>query len=267
MRPSDPHGNQMDHTGIDDAQTAERYVQGRLSEEERLRFEEHLLDCRRCLDSIEAVEGLRGGLKEVSAAEIPVTSESNVTPFRARTRPARSFLTFLAAACVPLGILSLVFYAQTRGMRRELDDSKRLLEQSQSRQAELSSALDQERANRGRASEKALSLRTAPVFVLNLTRGAHAEPQNHVALSDAAGWVTLVFDRPEVPDAAGYRVRVSTSDGRSIGEAAASVTSGGLLSVSLPSERLVPGDYVLTVERLDGGRPLATYSFRAEAKR
>ena len=44
MRPSDPHQTRMDHSGIDDSQTAERYALGRLPEEERQRFEEHLLE-------------------------------------------------------------------------------------------------------------------------------------------------------------------------------------------------------------------------------
>jgi hypothetical protein len=47
-----------------------------------------------------------------------------------------------------------------------------------------------------------------------------------------------------------------------------SVSSGGLLSVSIPSERLTSGDYVLTVEGLSGQRErLATYRFRAAATR
>jgi Putative zinc-finger len=259
----------MDHTGIDDQQTAERYVLGRLSEEERLRFEEHFLDCPRCLESIEAAEGLRAALKEVSSSEHPAAlPETNVAQFRRPARTSRPFLTFLAAACVPLGILSLFFYAQTRGVRRELDDSRRLLEQSQRSQTELQDELRRESAERGRASEQNRSFRTAPVFLLNLTRGTEpAEPQNHVVLPDAPGWVTLVFDRPDARDATGYRVRVATSDGRSIGDAAASTTSGGLLSVSIPSEQLASGDYVLTVERPDGTRTLATYRFRAAAKR
>jgi hypothetical protein len=144
------------------------------------------------------------------------------------------------------------------------------VEQSQRRQTELQDELRRESAERGRASEENRSFRTAPVFLLNLTRGASpAEPQNHVVLPDTPGWVTLVFDRPDGRDAAGYRVRVSTSDGRSIGDAAASTTTGGLLSISIPSERLASGDYVLTVEGLGGGRSeaLATYRFRAAAKR
>src|SRR5262245_4024538 len=260
----------MDHSGIDDQLTAERYVLGRLSEEERHRFEEHFLDCPRCLDSIEAAEGLRDGLQEVGVAESPAPA-SNVAPFRRERRPARPFLTFLAAACVPLAILSGLFYAQTRGARRELEDSRRLLDQSQHRQSELQDALQREAAARRLDPEQDRGLRTAPVFMLNLTRGAAtAEPQNHIALPETPGRVPLVLDRPDHREAGSYRVRISSSDGRSIGEAAASATSEGLLSVSLPSEQLAAGDYVLTVEGvgLEGGqaRPLATYRFRA-AKR
>ena len=260
----------MDHTGIDDQQTAERYVLGRLPEEERLRFEEHFLDCPRCLESIEAAEGLRAALKAVPSSELPAARpETNVAQFRRPARISRPFLTFLAAACVALGILSLFFFAQSQTARRELDDSRRLLDQSQRRQGELQSQLQRESTERGRAADENRSLRTAPVFLLNLTRGsASAEPQNHVAVPDASGWVTLVFDRPDARDSAGYRVRVTAADGRAIGEAPASVGSGGLLSVSIPSERLTSGDYTLTVESVSGRpEPLATYRFRASPKR
>jgi hypothetical protein len=105
--------------------------------------------------------------------------------------------------------------------------------------------------------------------MLNLTRSASTEPEDRVVLPEAPGWVTLIFDRPERRGIRDYRVRVSSADGRPIGEASpASATSPGLLSVSLPSERLPAGDYILDLEGLSGDQPLplARYRFRAVGK-
>jgi hypothetical protein len=255
----------MDHTGIDDALTAEHYVLGRLTEEERQSFEEHFLDCPRCLEAVEAAEGLRDGLKGIAPA-VSAPAEGNVAPFRPRERKTRPVVTLLAAACVGLAFLSALFFRQTRAAREELTGSRQLLQQTQRRQAELEGTLGREREERARAAE---SLRAAPVFMLNLTRGASPEPEDHIVLPEAPGWVTLIFDRPERRGVQDYRVRVSSADGRPVGEAAAArTTEGGLLAVSLPSGRLAAGDYVLEVEGLAAGRalPLARYRFRAVGK-
>jgi Putative zinc-finger len=265
MPPPDTHRARMDHTGIDDDLTAERYVLGKLTEEERHRFEEHFLDCPRCLEAIEAAEGLRDGLKTASPA-VSAPSHAHVTPFRPREGGTRPLVSLLAAACIALGISSALFFAQTRAARQELAGSKQLLQQSQRRQAELEGALGRERAEQARAAE---SLKAAPVFMLNLTRSASTEPEDRVVLPEAPGWVTLIFDRPERRGVRDYRVRVSSADGRPIGEAApARAAEGGLLAVSLPSDRLPAGDYVLEVEGLAGDQPvpLARYRFRAVGK-
>jgi hypothetical protein len=272
MGPPDAHWKRMDHTRIDDDQTAERYVMGRLSEEEHRLFEEHFIDCPRCLEAIDSIKGFRDALRDVSAAGVPAAREPNVTKFRRSERRARPFVFLLAAACVSLGILSALFFTQTRAAREELAGSRQLLQETQKRQSELEGELGRERAEGARvAAHAAESLKAAPVFMLNLTRSASSDegPEDRVVLPEEPGWVTLVFDRPERREVREYRVRISATDGRPIGEAApARAASGGLLAVSLSSERLPAGDYVLEVEGVSGGEvmPLARYRFRAVAK-
>jgi methionine-rich copper-binding protein CopC len=174
----------------------------------------------------------------------------------------------LAAACVGLAFLSALFFTQARAAREELAGSRQLLQQSRGRQAELEGELGRERAKRSPVAE---SLRAAPVFMLNLTRSSatSAEPEDRVVLPESPGWVTLIFDRPVGLGVQDYRVRITSADGRLVGEAAPARTAeGGMFAVSLPSERLPAGDYVLEVERVaaDEAAPLARYRFRAVAE-
>jgi CopC domain len=266
MQPPDSHRKRMDHNEIDDALTAERYVLGRLTEQERHSFEEHFLDCPRCLEAIEAAEWMREGLKSPSAvASAP--SVEYVAPFRPRERRIRPFMTLLAAACVGLAFLSALFFTQTRAAREELAGSRQLLQQTQRRQAELEGEIGREREERARVVE---TMKAAPVFMLNLTRSTSVEPEDRVVLPESPGWVTLIFDRPVGLGVHDYRVRVTSADGRLVGEAAPARTAeGGMFAVSLPAERLPAGDYVLEVERVSAGEaaPLARYRFRAVGKR
>jgi hypothetical protein len=57
----------MEHSYIEEQNIDSRYLFGDLSLEERMRFEEHFIDCRYCLDRLKAVEGLRAGLRTVAA--------------------------------------------------------------------------------------------------------------------------------------------------------------------------------------------------------
>ena len=268
MRPPDPHQTRMDHTGIDDEQTAERYALGRLPETERQSFEEHLLDCPRCLDAVESAEGIRDGLGNLSAGPAAAHPESSVVAFAPRRPLARPLVTLLAAACVPLAVLSGLFFSQTRAARRDLEDSRTLLQQSERRRAEVEGELGRERSERARSADALASLRAAPLFLLETTRGAAAETENRLVLPDSGEWVTLAFDRPP-GDARDHRVRIAHADGKPVGDASPTgAASGRLLAVSLPAASLTPGDYVVTVERpgADRTETLATYRFRASRK-
>ncbi|MCG8458318.1 MAG: hypothetical protein MI919_18735, partial [Holophagales bacterium] len=59
----------MNHSQIESENVVERYLIGRLSAEQRARFEEHYLDCRQCLDQLELGRRLHRGLKLVAAED------------------------------------------------------------------------------------------------------------------------------------------------------------------------------------------------------
>jgi anti-sigma factor RsiW len=56
----------MEHSYIEDHNIAERYLSGKLSPEERMRFEEHFVDCTHCLDRLEPTDDLRDGRSSIS---------------------------------------------------------------------------------------------------------------------------------------------------------------------------------------------------------
>lgn len=240
----------MEHPGIDEDLLADRYVAGKLSAEERDRFEEHFFDCAACLEAIEVIHRFRNDLKEVGPSEPPAPLPSSFP----RTA------TFLLAASLAAAVFSaLYFYREERGARRELQAARRTSER----------AVPGDRA--GQEPDAARALRAAPlaasVFTLNLTRGAGSpEPDNRVSLGASPHWLVLLFDQPNDDAAGTYRVILKTADGKPLGASVdASATSSGLLAAGFRSDVLAPGDYALTVESTAPGRPepLATYRFRA----
>ena len=59
----------MDHTYIAEQDVAGRYVSGALPSDERSRFEEHFIDCPRCLDALEEINRFQQALQTVAAAK------------------------------------------------------------------------------------------------------------------------------------------------------------------------------------------------------
>ncbi|MFY9551559.1 MAG: zf-HC2 domain-containing protein [Thermoanaerobaculia bacterium] len=254
----------MDHALIDENQVADRYLMGKLAEDERCRFEDHLVGCPRCLDALEALEGLRDGLKELPAVETAQVPDSVALPPQSLPGSGRPMIAFLAAACLLLGILvSAFFYRELRRTRQELADARKLSSQSQRSEAELRQVLE-----RGRTVAAPLA---ASVFSLNLTRGVpSSEPENRVLLGKSSGWVVLAFDRPDLPGFSSYQVRLSGADGHPVGNTVKlEATTGETLAVSLPASLLTPGDYALTVEGLGPAavEPLAVYRFRVVSRK
>jgi hypothetical protein len=237
----------MEHPSIDEAVVPERYVAGKLSPEERDRFEEHFFDCAKCLEAVELVRRFGEDLRELPAAAF--------SPPRART--GFSGATILLAASFLAAVSAAVyFYRSSRDARRELDALHR----------PPPAAAPRERPTA--ASEASRTLASAPlaasVFTLNLTRGASAEPENRVSVGGSEHWMVLLFDEPDVPGP--YRVMLARSDGTTVaGPLDAGAASDGVLAASFPSSLLPPGNYALIVGKGALAPPdrLATYRFRA----
>lgn len=59
----------MDHHYIEEQNIPDRYLLGKLSVEERERFEEHFINCRECLDRLEMTEDFLNALRVVAVED------------------------------------------------------------------------------------------------------------------------------------------------------------------------------------------------------
>ncbi len=246
---------EMDHESIQGNQVPDRYLMGKLSVEERLRFEEHFVDCPICLEHLDSLEGLRTGLGELSPPGIPAARPRRPGLVRLiREHPAAALL---AAACLAVAILPpALFLGELRRTKGELESVRRISEGARRGSAAPT-----------RAREASVVPLAASVFTLDLTRGAGTgEPDNRIVLGDSREWIILLIDRPGLPRFESYRARISTADRHAVGNALdASKASDEMLAVALPPGLLSQDSYVLTLEGLGVGpaRDLAAFRFRA----
>src|SRR5882724_95756 len=114
----------MKHSQTQEGNIADRYVMGALSEEEQSSFEEHLIDCRECLDRVETAERFRRGLKAVVAenAELnPVLARTGLLAWLAHRRHWQQRVLFAGVVLLLVSPATIVYFAVVRGAHRDLD--------------------------------------------------------------------------------------------------------------------------------------------------
>ncbi len=111
----------MDHRLIEAEAVVERYVTGRLTDEESLQFEEHFLDCAQCIENVEITERLQRGLGG-ALSEIPRETPAPHPPAELPSRQAPNWmrLGMAAALLISLG-LGLFFRRDAIRLRHDLD--------------------------------------------------------------------------------------------------------------------------------------------------
>lgn len=210
----------MEHSFIERTDVIDRYVRGTMPPADRAEFEEHFLDCQKCLEQLELARSLREGIK-VCAAQ-----PSGVLATQARPRSPGWFSWLPAAAMAVLlvsAIPSVLLYRSLESTRTDLD----------------------------RETREAGQLRNAPllppaVYTLSPTRGV--ETARTIKIPDSPRWILLALelDTSQYHD---YRAVLQDGSGRT------AWSSGSLradapdaIGVALPSRILHPGDYVLVLE-------------------
>jgi anti-sigma factor RsiW len=276
----------MEHSYIKDHHIADRYLSGKLSAEERMRFEEHFVDCAECHDRLWAADNFRAGLRIVAAED--------ATRFRAHLRVRQAGVLARAAwliwrrrapllavvillIALPMALLVLEWSGARRDLaqatqassewRRKYEEGEQaargLAKVIQARERE--SYLQRERLAAQlelmqKASDspfpqprKAAEYQSeTPVFALSVVRGDGSnlsQPVNRIALAPSSRWMILLLELEPDPDLHSYRCAISTTAGRSIWTRDdLKPNSKNALALSFDSKLFKPDDYLLTLE-------------------
>jgi len=276
----------MEHLYIEDHHIADRYLSGKLSIEERARFEEHFVDCPECLDLLQTIDDFRAGLRAVAAEEATrlraylSVGQAGVLAriallARRRQGPLLAVAILLIAA--PMALLIAEWVSARRELaqviressewRRKYEESERaardLAKEMQTRERESSLRLERLTAQFGRLrnspdsapppSNKAAERQSeTQVFALSVVRGGAPDPSqpvNRITLPPQSKPIILRLELEPDPDLHSYRVAISTTDGRSIWtKDGLKPNSKNALALSFNSSLFKPGDYLLTLE-------------------
>ena len=273
----------MDHDHINEHGVVSLYVAGKLSPDERIGFEEHFVNCQQCLDQIELTDDLRSALKHAAKEDAalqgvgrlgvaPQLSRSPWVGYRIWQRPQ---LLAYATLVILLG-LSTVFYTDARYRRSELDEVRRTSDDWQRRYADERQARETlekqlaQRSDKGDQNQLEANLQPAPLFFLNVTRGADlegSESANRITVPSTSPWIALSLEFEKDPAFRSYRARLNDAQGRQLWTAETiSSPPSNAIAITLPSRLLTKGNYSVALDGLTStGRylPAAHFSFQA----
>jgi hypothetical protein len=254
----------MDHQYIQEHEIISLYLMGKIAQAERVDFEEHLVDCRQCMDELELTDDFRQALRHVVAEDGSRASARAPATWLPAFGARRQTVLLTAATVVLAGFAVLFFLGQSRRFERELertrtasaDWERRYRNEEQARQIAESRL------------QEALAPAAAPLFILNLTRGAGSgppEPASTVLLSPSPKFIILSVEWQNDPEFQTYRASLTAETGGSVwSDDNIAPPSSGALAITLPVALFRPGNYLLTVEGTKGGRHsvVGRYRFR-----
>ncbi len=291
----------MDHSYIDEHNIIARYGMGKLSSEECVSFEEHFVDCPQCQEQLETTQDFRQAFKTVAAEDAIKPQIATGSGWLAvfNWRPA---LVAVAACVVIFAVPTFFLIRELRLAQAELNQARAAAATSQHpnayeplASAESAKPLPEPRptssprtggatavaGNTNASSEQTSGGQTAAglpavasIFALVTVRGGDlndSEPVNRVVISRSSQWVVLSVDRDDLQDLRNYRATLSDSHGRILWqEGNLAPVSSNALGISVPSNLLHDGDYLLTLEgRSREGSSAITriYPFRVKITR
>jgi hypothetical protein len=290
----------MDHSYIEEFNVADRYLLGKLPAEERARFEEHFVDCPKCLDLLETTESFRGGLQTVAAEEAARSSvyvQAGLLAHLARLSRGRQAI-LLAGAVLLVALPAVLFVVETRRVRGELEQVKlasaelqrqyevnqqsarRLAEEAQEaewksaeQRQRLEAELERERQERARLADEAKRpgrlYSIASVFSLNSVRSADPTqfaPVNQIFIPQSSQLIVLSPELEPDPEFQSYRAAITTADDRLIWRMdKLQLNPKGEIELGFSARLFKAGDYLLALEGINRqGRyvAIAKYPFR-----
>jgi hypothetical protein len=265
----------MEHSYIEENNIADRYLLGKLSAQERMRFEEHCDNCLECLNRLEMIDGFRRGLRVVAGEEVWWSRAYIRTGLLAwLMRLGRGSHTVLLA-CVILLIALLMGWLilQWSRARRDLAQTRQIAAEWQRKYEESEQAArdlkkeaptqdqpvarpESKREDRPRLPvEKVVpSQAVVPIFALSVMRNTDpdlSQPVNQIRLSPTSKSIILLIELGPEPGLQSYRVAISTADGRNIWrESNLKPISDNSLALGLNCSLFKQGNYLLTLEGL-----------------
>jgi hypothetical protein len=263
----------MEHSYIEENNVADRYLLGKLSSQERMRFEEHCENCLECLNILETISGLRRGLR-VAAGEEAWRSRAYImtgllaSPVRlGGASQAVLLAVVILLIALPIGWLTPELSRARRELAQmtqaaaewqhkyeESEQAARDLKKEAQARDQLAAQPEKKREDRPRPpKEKAApSKAVVPVFALQVMRNGApdlSQPVNRIRLSSTSKSITLLLELGPEPGLQSYRAAISTADGRNIWrESDLKPISDNALALGFNSSLFKPGNYLLTLE-------------------
>jgi hypothetical protein len=275
----------MEHSYIEEHNIADCYLFGKLSAEERARFEKHCENCMQCSDRLDAIDGLRTGLRIVAGEEVwwprarvKAGALARVVRLSRASQVALLVCAILLIA-LPMGLLILEWNRSRRDLaqitmsiaewQRKYEEREQaardLSKEVQARDQQLSAQRDrfaaQSEGKRGDRSRPANGMGKAaayqavmPVFALRAMRSDGPDlprPAHQITLPSPAKQVIFLLELGPDTDFQSYRVAISAANGRSIlRESQLTSSTKDTLALGLNSSLFKSGDYLLTLEGL-----------------
>jgi hypothetical protein len=242
----------MMHEHIWDHDAIERYVRHQLSPDQELAFEEHFFSCDECFEKLKEMERFVAGMRDAGHRGHLDSPDPAIGK-----KGSRWLLPGLAAgscsAVVLAGLVLWAFFILVPGFRHERDEALAKLSARQELQADLESAVGQERATQA----------NVPFVMLESTRGN--ETSEEATLPSGARHLIIWAELPRESRFQRFRMEVYAPD-RHLIEVVKDLTrnSYGAVVVNLASEGLSSGDYVIKLSGvgLIPPIPLAEYHLK-----
>jgi hypothetical protein len=257
----------MDHHEIKERGIAVRYLLGLLPVEERIRFEEHYIDCEACLDRMDLIEDCHQALQKVAAEKAESSSAGLPAGRLAQLIPRRQ--TALLLGAVLLLVLSSLSVLEIRRLRQELNQAQVAIAR-QPAPPPISIEPEPSPTQIQQDKEPDPSLQpeaNTPIFALNSVRGGQAGLVNRIELSNSSRWIVFSLELDGDPEYQTYRATISTAAGRRVWrESHLRPNHDGALTVIFPAAFFHAGDYLLSLEGLTVEKQfvaVASYPFRA----
>ncbi|HEY3135456.1 MAG TPA: zf-HC2 domain-containing protein [Blastocatellia bacterium] len=266
----------MNHDYVEELDLIDRYLMGNLTAEESAQFEEHFVDCARCVDRLAITKEFIHGFRQMASGQ--PTEGSAYRSRRLHWYSPRSLspkwfalasgFLLLAVVAGAVVMLNRVKQARTESAQWEQrfeqehqsftsadgehrEAQRELTERVARLQAELDSKRDREIASPGETPAQI----NLPILELRATRGgeSQADSINKLMLRSAARFLMLVSLESELSHKS-YRITIQ-GDGKKFTWKRDGLKPNryGALSVLFSSNFFPPGDYVVLVEGVNAG--------------